>query len=121
MVSLNGIVLQPDNIVVARSLEYLVEEVLSQCKPVWAKDRVELTSSSSNVAEGTDDDEENWATTEENEPCANKWEFQVQAERTFICYVAVPCHRSTVTVSSTDAHCPNIKNPRLCVNMLNED
>jgi len=90
--------LQPDNIVVSGTFEYLVEETLSQCKPAWVKDRVELTSSSSNVASGMNNDE-NWAAKiEDNELFANKWEIQVQVAHTFLCFVVVPCQVSAVSV-----------------------
>merc|ERR1712012_1453313 len=105
---------------VSGSFEYWVKETVAQCKPAWVKDRVEIISSGSDEDEGTDD-EENWATSEEKEFFEEKWEIQMQVERTFICYVAVPCQGSALTVSSTDAHCPDIKNPRFCVNILHED
>ena len=41
--------------------------------------------------------------------CPGEW--KVQVVRTFIC-CEVSCETSDVTRSSTDAHCPNIKNPR---------
>merc|ERR1712232_981228 len=42
--------LQPDQIIVSESLEYLVEEVMSQCRRVWTKGRDEISGAISEIA-----------------------------------------------------------------------
>mmetsp|Transcript_33697 Transcript_33697/g.61463 ORF Transcript_33697/g.61463 Transcript_33697/m.61463 type:complete len:265 (-) Transcript_33697:8-802(-) len=120
--------LHPDNIVVSKAFDHLLCEVLAQHKPAWVKSRVEISlidngsDNGSDVGHASSSNERNYPsvcdTLEDiGEMSPDTW--KVQVVRTFIC-CEVHCETSDVTRSSTDAHCPNLKNPRNRLTAMHE-
>lgn len=93
--------LRPDNIILCKSMEYLVAEaMLSADITTSAKHRellMTLKAAGSDAATLGERDTQRIA----------EWHTVLKVVRTFFCLVAVPDRESDVTASTTQVHCPN--------------
>lgn len=112
MIALGSRDLQPDHIVVAESLEYLVEEALDRhngrCRGrqlinVGISVSELATSSSEPICQDGEEIDQTSGTSDR---------FHVIVQRTFLCSVPIGCGPCMVTASTTDAHSACGANPR---------
>lgn len=116
MRALCGKELHPSNLVFARSLEHLVEQVLAMVgKGAWPKKREELDIDSGSVS-AERDTSANVSTTE---PVAQRGgdddgdaDIVLVEQRTFLAFVQAPRDAATVVQSTTEATGRNGLNPR---------